>query len=109
MTSPKKVSRYNRGWFDLFDRIKEDLGGTIELECGTEQKASAVRLEFYKVREAITGGDPTKRSPEGQDLFDRYEVALDSREVKVVGTKCVFAYKDSNWIGRILEQVEPPM
>lgn len=102
MGSPKTVKRFNSEWFALFDRFIEDENAVIEVECGTPRAAKAMRLEFYKIRQAIVGTEQVP--PEDPELAAMYAGILNSREVAVPkdGTKCVFSHKDRNWIGQVL-------
>lgn len=93
MSNPKTIRRYSAEWFTLFNKFRDEPDETVEIECESEQNAKAMRLEFYKAREAFL------RDPE---MSIEYGEALESREVKVRGTLCVFDHKDRNWIGQLI-------
>lgn len=96
MASPKTFKRYAAQWFALLDSFKEDPSKIREVPCPDKDKAMAMRLEFYKMREAFIK-DP--------DLRQEYEFVLNSREVRVTDDgRVVFDTKDNNWIGKLIEQ-----
>ena len=95
MSHPKTLQRYTSEWFTLFDQFKADPDGTVELDCETPKKAAAVRLEFYKAREAFLK-DP--------DMAQEYGEVLNSREVKVRDTHVIFDHKERNWVGNIIRR-----
>lgn len=98
MTSPKTINRYSAHWMDLFDAFVDDPQKERVIECKTEKHAKGMRLEFYKAREALLKGlHDSKQDAE-------FANALNTREVKVVGTQVVFTHKDENWIGKLIAE-----
>lgn len=96
MASPKTYKRYAMQWFALLDLFKEDPNKIREIACPTKNKALAMRLEFYKMREAFL------KEPE---LKAEYEFVLNSREVHVTEEGLViFDTKDNNWIGKLIKE-----
>lgn len=94
MSGPKTFKRFTAYWMDLFDSFKASPHKPFEVECKDTKKAFALRLEFYKAREAVLL-DP--------DWTGEYEEALNAREARVDGTKVIFDTKDNNAIGQLLK------
>jgi hypothetical protein len=65
------------------------------VECADKKKAYAMRLEFYKAREAVMA-DP--------DWKQEYEGPLNAREARVEDNNVVFDTKDNNHIGQALKR-----
>lgn len=95
MSSPKSFKRYASQWLGLFDEFKDRPGVVHKVHCPDEKAARALRLEFYKAREAFIGEE---------SMRGEYEAALNARELRVEGTTVVFDLKDNNWIARLLEE-----
>lgn len=96
MASPKTYKRYASQWFRILDSFKEDPQKVREVTCPNKNKAMAMRLEFYKMREAFI------KDPE---LRKEYEYVLNSREVHVTDDgRVVFDTKDNNWIGKLIDE-----
>jgi len=93
MPNPKTFDRYAEGWRDLLIEWEIDPNKVISIDCSSEKKAHAMRLEFYKMREAALCDLVLK---------ERYNDILNSREVKVRDSVCVFDTKDNNWISKLL-------
>lgn len=89
MTAPKTFKRFAQVWFELFDKFKESPDETICVTLPDPKQAKAMRLEFYRARDAALA-DP--------DMANDYEAALNAREVKVRGNVCMFDSKDRNWV-----------
>lgn len=95
MSSPSTFSRYADAWVELLVAWEANPEKIISINCGTEKKAKAMRLEFYKMREAAMK-DPL--------IKERYANALDTREVKVKDTMCIFDHKGNNWVQKLIEE-----
>jgi hypothetical protein len=95
MSSSKKYQRYASAWLTLFDAFKEDPDRHIEIECPDEKAAQAMRLEFYKARDAFVADDGMNRE---------YGEVLNSREATFSGNKLIFDNKDRTWMGKAIEQ-----
>lgn len=96
MTSPKTFKRYASQWFTLFEEFKQHPTKVVTVHCPNRNRAMAMRLEFYKAREAFL-------SDEG--LRGEYEAALNNREVRISNESDVlFDLKDNNWIGQLIDK-----
>lgn len=94
MTSPKTYKRYATQWLDLFYVFKDEPTKTHTFQCDNATKAKAMRLEFYKAREAFLK-DP--------DMRKEFESALNGREVRLTeDNRVIFDFKDNNWIGKVI-------
>jgi len=93
MPNPKNFDRYAEGWRDMLIEWDMNPNKVISIDCSSEKKANAMRLEFYKMREAALRDSMLK---------ERYADILNSREVKVRDNVCIFDTKDNNWISKLI-------
>lgn len=97
MTSPKTFKRYASQWLARFDDFKDHPDKVFVTQAPDMKKAKALRLEFYKAREAFLN-DPS--------MCQEYEATLNSREVQITDDfKVVFELKDNNWVGKLLDSM----
>lgn len=95
MGSSKDYRRYASAWLTLFDAFKDDPYRQIAVDCPDAKAAAAMRLEFYKARDAFI-------ADEGMNA--EYGVVLNSREVTVHDNKAVFDNKDRTWLNDAINQ-----
>lgn len=66
------------------------------VQCPDMKKAKAMRLEFYKAREAFLNDESMRKEFEG---------TLNSREIRITADfKVIFDLKDNNWLAKLLEE-----
>src|SRR4051812_15051901 len=95
MGSSKDYRRYASAWLTLFDAFKDDPYRQIAVDCPDSKAAQAMRLEFYKARDAFL-------ADEGMNA--EYGAVLNSREATVHGTQAVFDNKDRTWMTDAIHQ-----
>lgn len=93
MSSPKTYKRYASAWYLLFDKLKTSPHEEHVIECPTPERAKAVRSEFYKARAAFL---------REEGMAKEFGETLNSREVLVRDNKVVFAFKDENWVAKLI-------
>jgi hypothetical protein len=94
MSPPKDFRRYSSAWMELFEAFRENPEQEVSVQCPSARKASALRLEFYKAREAFLSDE---------SMQAEYGAVLNSREVRVVEDRVIFDNKDRGWIVEALD------
>ena len=106
MSSTKYLNRYSNEWRELCSWMSHmDNQHTVTtVECETEKAAKAMRLEFYKVRDLYRKTEADATEAERQECFEVWGVwnhnNLDTREVRVEGTKVIFGLKGENTLSK---------
>lgn len=95
MSSSKNYQRYSAAWLTLFDAMKEDPYRRIEVVCPDLRAAKALRLEFYKAREAFLNDE---------DMCREYGEVLNSREVRQEELTVVYENKDRTWLAEAIDK-----
>lgn len=105
MTASKKIERYSSEWLATCDWLCENPTETLVMKCASNKDARAMRLEFYKAREAIQASEIEMKNTDYKTYAQMGHGALDAREACVSSgsDEVHFIYKDTNKMSMVLK------